>query len=50
MLPKFDMQHDQTAGLQNGKVPPSPEPKMVASCVAKTVKSAFSPEPLNMFG
>ena len=42
MVLKFHMQHDQTLGLQNDKIPLSREPQMAANAkIAKPIKSIF---------
>ena len=42
MVLKFHMQHDQTLGLQNDKIPLGREPKMAANAkIAKPIKSTF---------
>ena len=43
MVLKFHMQHDQTAGLQSGKIQSSQESKMAAvTKCSKPIKSSFS--------
>ena len=51
MVLRFQMQHDEAAGLQNDKILPGRESKMAAAVEnSLTTKINFSPEPLDIFG
>ena len=42
MVLKFHMQHEQTIGVQNDKIPNGPKSKMAVSAkIAKPIKSIF---------